>query len=179
MKPGKILLQVSKTYDTVGARGRREMFINDLVKHFSWTTGAEIGVRTGSTSFYLLNNNPNLVMWAADKDISQFYNDQVKQTYQTRLKVLEGVSWEVAAQVPDGSLDFYFIDAGHSYKSVIKDIDAWTPKLKPNGWFIGHDINFPAVNRAVAERFPGFQVGPDNVWFKAPDNNYSILKKCF
>jgi predicted O-methyltransferase YrrM len=179
MRPGKILLQISKTHDTVGSRGRREMFINDLVKHFGWTAGAEIGVRTGRTCFHLLNNNPDLVMWAADKDISQFYNDQIKQTYQARLKVLEGISWEVATQVPDGSLDFYFIDAAHSYKAVIKDIDAWTPKLKPTGWFIGHDINFPAVHQAVTERFPGFHVGPDNVWFKSPDNNYAMLKKCF
>lgn len=179
MKPGKILLSVSKTYDSIDNSSRREMFINSLVKHFKWTSGAEIGVRTGRTCFYLLDNNINLDMWAVDKDISQFYNNRVHSKYQFRLKPLEGISWEVAQQVPNQSLDFYFIDAGHSYKSVIKDIDAWASKLKPSGWFIGHDINFPAVNQAVTERFPQFQVGPDNVWFVSPDNDYSMLKKCF
>jgi hypothetical protein len=179
MKIAKQLLHIPKTHDSVGARGRREMFINDLTKHFGWCCGAEIGVRTGRTSFYLLDNNPNLTMWAVDKDISQFYNTAVANKYGKRLKALPGTSWAVSSEVPDRSLDFYFIDAGHSYKSVIRDIDAWNPKLKSSGWFIGHDINFPAVHRAVSERFPDFQVGPDNVWFVSPDKNYDMLKKCF
>jgi|688.fasta_scaffold20893_5 hypothetical protein len=179
MKPGKQLLYVPKTYNSVGGHNRREMFINDLVKHFGWTQGAEIGVRTGRTSFYLLDQNPALTMWAADKDISQFYNSAVANRYGERLKVLPGTSWIVSCNVPDHSLDFYFIDAGHSYKSVVRDIDAWNPKLKSSGWFIGHDINFPAVHQAVSERFPNFEVGPDNVWFVSPDKNYDMLKKCF
>jgi hypothetical protein len=179
MKTAKQLLYVPKTYTSVGANGRREMFINDLVKHFGWRSGAEIGVRTGRTLFHLLDHNPELAMWAVDKDCSQFYNSAVANKYSKRLQVLEGMSWEMASQVPDQSLDFYFIDAAHSYKAVIWDIDAWNPKLKSSGWFIGHDINFPAVHQAVSERFPDFQVGPDNVWFVSPDRNYDMLKKCF
>lgn len=179
MKSGKQLLYVPKTYNSDGAKGRREMFINDLVKHFGWTHGAEIGVRTGRTSFYLLDNNPGLTMWAVDKDTAQFYNSAVSNKYGKRLQVLSGTSWDMADQVPDQSLDFYFIDAGHSYKSVIRDIDSWNPKLQPSGWFMGHDINFPAVHQAVSERFPNFEVGPDNVWFASPDQNYDMLKKCF
>ena len=178
MKPGKILLNISKTYTSKNASSRRELFINDLVKHHSWTQGAEIGVRTGRTLFCLLDNNPTLSMWAVDKDVDQFYNPKIKKKYQTRLHVLSGISWDMASEVPDQSLDFYFIDAGHGYKSVIRDIDAWAPKLKSTGWFIGHDINFPAVNQAVIDRFGHYEVGPDNVWFISPDKDYSMLKKC-
>jgi len=177
MRPGKVLLRVPMTYVSQNHRGRREHFINDLVQHHGWHTGAEVGVRFGRTLFYLLDNNPQLEMWAVDKDPSQFYDAQVQRRYGTRLQVLSGMSWEMAAPVPDHSLDFFFIDAGHGYKSVKRDLEAWIPKLKPTGWFIGHDINFPAVNRAVLDQFGRYEVGPDNVWFLSPNNDYTMLKK--
>lgn len=177
MRPGKVLLSVPKTYVSKHDRGRRELFLNDLVQHHGWTSGAEIGVRFGRTLFCLLDNNPQLNMWAVDRDIAQFHNAQVQNQYGARLQVLAGTSWDMAAQVPDQSLDFFFIDAGHGYKSVRRDLEAWIPKLKSTGWFIGHDINFPAVNRAVVDQFGRYEVGPDNVWFLNPSNDYSMLKK--
>lgn len=177
MRPGKVLLRVPKTHVSRNDRGRRELFLNDIVQHHGWQIGAEIGVRYGRTLFCLLDHNPNLVMWAVDKDITQFHNDQVQKRYGDRLRVLAGISWDMAVSVPDHSLDFFFIDAGHGYKSVRRDLTAWIPKLKPTGWFIGHDINFPAVNRAVLDQFGQYQVGPDNVWFLSPQGDYSMLKK--
>ena len=177
MKPKKVLLNVRSTHTTKNANNKRELFINDLVKHFKWQVGAEIGVRTGRTSFCLLDNNPQLSMYAVDMDVSQFYNNNIQLKYRERLIALEGISWEMANQIPDKSLDFVFVDAGHGYKSVIRDLDAWMPKLKSTGWLIGHDINFPAVNRAVSEKLKTFNVGPDNVWFMSPTNDYTMLEK--
>lgn len=176
MKPGKVLLTVPATHTSKNANFKRELFINDIVKHFNWSVGAEIGVRTGRTSFCLLDNNPQLLMYAVDMDISQFYNPAIEKKYKERLRVLEGISWEMADKVSDQSLDFVFIDAGHGYKSVMRDLESWMPKLKPTGWLIGHDINFPAVNKAVTEKLKTFKVGPDNVWFKSPTNDYSMLE---
>lgn len=177
MKIGKKLLSVTATHTTKNASGRRELFLNDLVEQFAWTAGAEIGVRDGRTSFCLLNHNIKLKMYAVDKDISQFYNASVREKYKHRLIALEGISWEVSSAVEDHSLDFIFIDAGHGYKSVMKDLAAWHPKLKSTGWLIGHDINFPAVHRAVSEYCKDFKIGPDNVWFLSPEGNYSMLEK--
>jgi SAM-dependent methyltransferase len=177
MKQGKQLLSLNKTYIGKSRSNRREIFISELVEHFGWTAGAEVGVRTGRTTFHLLDSNPNLSMIAVDIDIKQFYNFKISQKYQNRLNAIEGVSWEVPNQIPNNSLDFFFIDAGHGYKSVIKDIQSWAPKLKPNGWFLGHDINFPAVHKAVTEHFEKFEIGPDNVWFKSPNDDYSMLEK--
>jgi hypothetical protein len=177
MNPGKILLDIPQQYASANDRHRREWFINDLAQHHGWRCGAEIGVRFGRTLFCLLDNNPNLAMWAVDKDITQFHNQDVQNRYGTRLNVLSGMSWDMAAHVPDQSLDFFFIDAGHGYKSVIRDLVAWVPKLRPDGWFIGHDINFPAVNQAVVDHFGRYCVGPDNVWFLPPTNDVSMLIK--
>ena len=62
------------------------------------------------------------------------------------------------------SLDFIFIDADHTYESVKKDIELWTPKVKHEGIILGHDINWGDVAWAVGEYFSNFTVNGDNVW---------------
>lgn len=179
MKPGKILLNVAQTYSAGNGLPGREHFILKLVEKFGWTQGAEIGVRQGRTLFHLLDHAPGLKMWAVDKDCAQFWNAGIARRYSSRVQILEGISWEMAQQVPDHSLDFYFIDAGHGYRSVTRDFDAWTPKIKTGGWLIGHDINFPAVYQAIQDRLDHFEVGSDNVWFHNPAGDYSMLQKLY
>ncbi len=50
----------------------------------------------------------------------------------------------------DNSLDFVFLDAGHTYEEVRADIAAWLPKVKPGGLLFGHDF--------VAQHPKGIQV---------------------
>ena len=52
---------------------RREYFLDHLIKTNGWTIGIEVGVRVGRTLFHLLDNNPDLKMYAVDKDISRLY----------------------------------------------------------------------------------------------------------
>jgi len=70
----------------------------------------------------------------------------------------------MAAQVPDGSLAFCFIDAAHDYDSVKKDLVAWQPKLKAAGLLAGHDAQHAEVMRAVNETFPANNLGC--IWVK-------------
>jgi predicted O-methyltransferase YrrM len=55
----------------------------------------------------------------------------------------------------DDVFDFVFIDANHTYEAALADILAWKPKVKPGGWFAGHDhtTSFPGVERACKEVF--------------------------
>lgn len=64
---------------------------------------------------------------------------------------IQGYSWEAAQVFSDESLFFAFIDAGHSYESVKKDLIAWYPKVKKGGIFAGHDIIGEGVMRALKE----------------------------
>jgi predicted O-methyltransferase YrrM len=60
------------------------------------------------------------------------------------------LSLAAADDFTDGSLDFVFIDATHTYDAVSRDIAAWWPKVKPGGLLAGHDyIHFPGVRAAV------------------------------
>jgi hypothetical protein len=67
------------------------------------------------------------------------------------IRIHEGDSAQSAEDFADGSLDFVFIDAAHDYASVVKDLAAWFPKLKPDGIFAGHDYPWHEVKRAVDE----------------------------
>jgi len=145
---------------------RREHYINHLVQNNKWTIGCEVGVRTGRTLFHLLDNNPNLKMYAVDKDISQFYNQDVQDRYGDRLVVIEGSSWGSAKEITE-KLDFVFIDAGHSTKSVTKDINAYKPLLNSSQGLMGHDIDFPAIQLALKNLNIEFEVAPDNVWISS------------
>ena len=62
-------------------------------------------------------------------------------------------SWDAAKNFEDESLDFCFLDAGHTYDEVIKDIDAYLPKMKKTGLLAGHDIDHQPVRSAVYDRF--------------------------
>lgn len=75
-----------------------------------------------------------------------------------RLISLPGRSRDVAAQFADGSLDMVFIDAAHDTPSVLADIDAWRPKLKPGGLLSGDDWSWPSVQEAVRARLPSVEV---------------------
>lgn len=64
-------------------------------------------------------------------------------------------SLEASLLYEDNSLDFVFIDASHDYENVLKDIQAWYPKIKPQtGVISGHDYSWgPEVKRAVHDFF--------------------------
>jgi len=87
-----------------------------------------------------------------------------------RRQVIRARSVDAAARVPDGSLDFVFIDADHSYEGCAADIRAWLPKVRAGGILCGHDYRnthcpFPGVERAVEEAFGQPETGDNFTWF--------------
>ena len=61
----------------------------------------------------------------------------------------EEKSWDGARHYADESLDFVFIDAAHDQLSVIRDLEAWWPKIKRGGCLAGHDREWEGVKRAL------------------------------
>lgn len=68
-----------------------------------------------------------------------------------RVTVLRGLTWDMASQVSDESLDLVYLDACHTYECVIEDLNKWFPKVKKGGVIAGHDYKnraygvYPAV----------------------------------
>jgi SAM-dependent methyltransferase len=145
-------------------------------------TGVEVGVYEGWFSGYLLEN------WRGNKLISvdpwrhfetgyvdecnqkQAEMDRIYATAAARLKgfgprsdIWRMLGEEAAAKIPDGTLDFVYIDAQHHYEAVKADMALWYSKVKPGGLLAGHDYmdgSFPfgefgvksAVDEFVRER---------------------------
>ena len=156
--------------------------ITAYIKNFDFKVGCELGVSTGENFFYLLEKNEDLFLYGVDtwkaqednelEDYSQdmpldvrkeLVFDELKK-YPTRTKIYQERTDEAHKHFADESIDFIFIDADHTYESVKKDIELWTPKVKHEGIILGHDINWGDVAWAVGEYFSNFTVNGDNVW---------------
>lgn len=167
--------------------------------------GAEIGVFTGALSRLLLDRpDVKLTMvdsWKGDgKDYvgdSGDWHARLSQTQQDgyrkhaemiaaeargRATVLPLPSHEAAMAVPDGSLDFVFIDADHSYQGCKRDLEAWCPKVKPGGLLSGHDYANTAfedfgvtraVDEFVAARGLKLDLGENYTWFAKQEHPWS------
>lgn len=79
------------------------------------------------------------------------------------LKVLKMDSAEAVDKFADASVDMIFIDGGHSYNEVKRDILSWQPKAKK--LICGHDFNWQSVRQAVEEVLGEVKTA-DNIWYK-------------
>jgi len=156
------LLNIPMTIDWSG-KANRKYFLRHIIENNNFQTMAEVGVRDGRTTFYLLDNIPTLKIYGIDLSSSGYYNSTVKDKYKDRLIPIQGNSHYVADLVPQ--VDLVFIDADHSYNGCFGDIVAYKPKVRSGGILSGHDIDYPGVNAAVNSLIESYDVGPNNVWF--------------
>lgn len=67
------------------------------------------------------------------------------------VNLIQKDSLKASQDYEDFSLDFVYIDAGHTYEEVMKDIAFWWRKVKPNGILGGDDYNWKTVEHAVRD----------------------------
>lgn len=161
----------------------RYKVIANLARQKGWTTGAELGVWVGVTTFHLMRNT-QLKMYAVDcweeqPDNPEYdwqYNEKPKwskgntfvpwdhnknekqfreqaEQYADRITIIKGRSLAVVDQIPDASLDFIFHDSDHSHPFVMNEINAYRCKLKPSGYHMGDDLNWDPVRESVEACF--------------------------
>lgn len=161
---------------------KRFHWLEKMIKTHKFTIGAEIGTATGNTTEHLLIHCPGLKKyfvvddWRPIPSSKQWNRTDLEQIFRQRInadnridiqkvKILKGLSWEMADSVQDGSLDWVFVDASHDKVSVKKDLEAWTPKVRKGGMMSGHDIQGEEVREALVEKFGGYEeVGVDHCW---------------
>ncbi len=84
------------------------------------------------------------------------------------LKVVRATSAQGVTQFADGSLDWVFIDADHSFEAVSADVAAWYPKVKPGGILSGHDYGYFPVIMAL-RRYFSHVCAWDTIWYVRHD----------
>lgn len=153
-------------------KDHRKLWLEKLVKENGFTLGCELGVHEGVTHFHLLDNCPDLTMVGVDvyKGNQEKYWKAVSvkiEEYGKRSRFYRMLTTEAVKDIEDEELDFIFIDADHTYKSVISELKAWAPKVKKNGYITGHDCDHPQVKKAIDEFFGkgNYQIAQDEVWY--------------
>ncbi|HDZ37826.1 MAG TPA: class I SAM-dependent methyltransferase [Marinobacter sp.] len=119
---------------------------------------ADVGVAEGRTTINALQWGFRTVYavdcWHDQEDVYRLCMDSLKP-YGDRVVVLRGWSHDMAQRIPDESLDYLYIDAGHDYQSVKQDLRDYYPKVRSNVGAIvaGHDYSNPdyGVKEAVDE----------------------------
>lgn len=170
------------------------------LRHFPMY-GAEIGVLRGETSRVLLQHLPELRLYMVDRwdtvsedsgyyrsgdGVARFSADQMASCLheaesatafaKRRRLMMRMDSLTAAIYIKDGSLDFAFIDANHTYDAVKADIHAWWPKVRSGGILCGHDYGSKrdrrgiwgvsqAVNEFAAQARLDVHIGRGQVWW--------------
>ena len=134
------------------------MMMGEWLEKNGFKRGAEIGVQRGHFAHALLAQWRSCERYLAVDpwreqeaypdpanapiDLQEeIYREAVRRLafWEDRVVFLRKLSSAAAALVPDGSLDFVYIDARHDYCSVAEDMELWWPKLAPGGLLSGHD----------------------------------------
>lgn len=108
-------------------------------EYFKTGNGAEIGVQNGYNAKSISN------YWKGKIYCIDNWIDQ--EVFETAIETLKDIwvhfikmnSVDGASRVENDSLDWVYIDAGHSYPEVKADFEAWFPKVRSGGIISGHD----------------------------------------
>jgi len=122
--------------------------------------GIEIGVFRGDHAVYLLKSDKIKFMYLIDEykdynDAGDYFVDikkaEKKATialapFLDKFKSIKKNSNVAHYKFKEQSMDFVYIDGGHSYEQVKKDIENYFPLVKKGGVFGGHDFSDIPVN---------------------------------
>jgi len=82
----------------------------------------------------------------------EFWTNVYNCGFEQIVRPIQADSALAAGLFGNGSVDFVYVDGDHSYKGCWRDIVAWLPKLKKDGWMGGHDYN-QEVEKVVKDIF--------------------------
>ena len=146
--------------------GRREDLGLYLECHHPRGIGVEVGTQGGGYSEVLLKQWISGTIYSVDRwqyvdgyiDVANFPQEEHDKIYEEakntlskygdRSIIMKMDSVEASGKFEDGSLDFVYIDADHSYNECLADLKAWYPKLRNGGLIAGHaflDGEFPTA----------------------------------
>jgi hypothetical protein len=122
-----------------------------FLKERGYRVGAEIGVYKGEFTEKLCQ--VGLKVYAVDPwityknyrkhpqelDYEEMYQNTVARMAGHDCTIIRKTSLEALDDIPDGSLDFVYIDGNHAFPYISQDIYEWNRKVRVGGVISGHD----------------------------------------
>jgi predicted O-methyltransferase YrrM len=156
---------------------QRAEWLVSIIKERGYTRGVELGVKRGDTLKHILAECPSVEMvgvdiWQTTPGYEAWDHDEymrcamaVAEAYPRRLTLVREYTWDAADSFDDASFDFIFVDGDHRTESVLRDIEAWRPKIRDGGLLCGHDVGWDSVQKALDQAVPDYtRVGHDGCW---------------
>lgn len=164
---------------------------------------AEIGILRGEftasilqecdriSRYYMIDPWRHLDDWnkpanTSDDKFNHHYAEALDKTapWQEKRVVLRGTTTEVIGQIPDGSLDFLYIDGDHTLRGIAIDLIAAYDKVRMGGWIAGDDFSASIWQHGQSYEptmvFPlavHFAEGMGQRIFALPHNQFLISKR--
>lgn len=140
--------------------------------------GAEIGVQNGWNSLTILKYWTGKLLCVDIWENQDEFDTTVENISKLNTEIIKGKSVDVANTIEDESLDFVYIDAGHTYEDIKSDYEAWFPKVRNGGVISGHDYcdSFEGVKRFVDELGVKFNITTDDMWEGKPYQSWWFIK---
>ena len=128
----------------------------NLIEHFAelgFTIGAEVGVSMGHLSEAMFKAIPKLKLYCVDvwdhsannrwsasaRKNAVYYRRACQKLAPYNSELIKDTSMNAVKRIPDGSLDFVYIDACHAFDYVMEDLINWSKKVKKGGIVSGDD----------------------------------------
>jgi glycosyltransferase involved in cell wall biosynthesis len=123
-----------------------------LFAELGYKVGAEIGIERGLYSEKLCQAGLRLYAidaWTAysgyrehvsQSKLDRFYNETRDRLAGYDHQLIRCFSMDALKLIPDGSLDFVYIDGNHEFRHATDDTDGWGKKVRVGGIIAGHDF---------------------------------------
>lgn len=175
-----------------GATSRTELW-QQLLNAQSVETMVEVGVWKGDYARQMLQGCESIKRyymidpWATLPDWNKPLNDpsiRFEEVFEeamnktafaaSKIVVLRGRTKEVIDRIPDGSLDFAYVDGDHTLRGIVTDLIRLYPKIKQGGLIGGDDfVNTPWQHDV---RYEPTMVCPFSIYFaEAMDSPITAL----
>ena len=157
----------------------------ETIKQKKDLIGAEIGVQFGINAFDILmemdikklylidpylpfpNASNNMIPTEVEGPNHKQMIDIVEkklEKFNNKIVWIRKFSYDAYGDIPDGELDFVYIDGDHRTEILKKDIILYTPKVKIGGLIAGHDMDFDYVEKGVKEMYSDYKTGGSDWW---------------
>lgn len=114
-------------------------FLYHLVRRLKPRFVVELGVEFGRSTAHIAAASPDCALLSIDRDISRA--DACLRYPNVELHCGDSTDPEVLIEIPKESVDICFVDTDHNCAQVMKEYDAWLPKMKHDGVMLFDDIS--------------------------------------
>ena len=102
----------------------------------------EVGTLSGKFAHEIALKRPDLKLKVVDNWMPphQYEKSSAYGLLRDKAEILEMDSLSASNLFDDNSVDLVYLDADHTYQGVLKDLQAWWPKVKRGGYIASHDF---------------------------------------